>query len=340
MLTSERYLDMRLRTSPHDARGVKTRGIMRTVVVSLAPVCAYAVYAFGVSALLVLLTTSLSCLAAEALFCGMSKKRSTLPDWSAAITGVLLGLTLPPAMPLWMAAVGGFVAIALGKALFGGLGFNVFNPALVGRAFLQAAFPQAITTWSPVFAEGRFWKPFSSTFAAPLMKPVADGFSGATPLAALKFEGQAANATDLLLGSVAGSTGETCAVLILAAGVLLAAKRMLDWRIPAGILGTAAVLSAALHAANPAYPSAAFTLFSGGLMLGAVFMATDMVTSPVTDAGTWLYAVLIGAVVVVIRVWGGLPEGVMYAILLGNAAAPGFDRLTQPVPYGKRRKTA
>lgn len=340
MLTAERYLDMRLRTSPHDARGVRTAEIMMTVTAALAPIAAFAVYAFGISALLVLTTTTACCLATEAFFCRINGKRSTLGDFSAAITGVLLGLTLPPAMPLWMAAVGAVFAMAVGKALFGGLGFNVFNPALVGRAFLQAAFPQAITTWSPVFADGRFSKPFASTLAIPFMQPVVDGLSGATPLSALKFDGQAAAARDLFLGAIPGSTGETCAILILSAGLLLAARKMLDWRIPAGILGTAAALSACLHAANPAYPAPAFTLFSGGLMLGAVFMATDMVTSPVTDAGTWLYACLIGTLVVVIRVWGGLPEGVMYAILLGNAAAPGFDRLSQPTPYGKRGKTA
>lgn len=340
MLTANKYLDMRLRTSPHDARGVKTAGIMRAVVTALLPIAVFAVYAFGISALFILITTTVSCLATEIFFCRLSNRKNSIPDYSAAITGVLLGLTLPPAMPLWMAAVGGFVAIALGKALFGGLGFNVFNPALVGRAFLQAAFPQAITTWSPVFTEGRFLKPFSSTFAVPLMKPVVDGMSGATPLSALKFDGQVAVAQDLLLGAIPGSTGETCTALILIAGIYLAVKRLLDWRIPAGILGTAAALSAILHFVNPVYPSAPFTLFSGGLMLGAIFMATDMVTSPVTDAGTWIYAVLIGIIIVVIRIWGGLPEGVMYAILLGNAVAPGLDRLTQPTPYGKRRKPA
>ena len=332
-----KFLDMELRTSPHLARGMAVPTIMRHVVFALAPVALYAVYLFGVSVLLLLAVTTLSALLTERLAARLAGTGSTLGDFSAAITGLLLGLTLPPGFPLWMAALGGAVSIALGKSIFGGLGFNVFNPALVGRAFLQAAFPVAITTWSAPLLPGRFMEVLPSSLAVPLLKaPVnaADALTGATPLAAMKFEGKAAPMLDLLSGTVAGSAGETGALLILLCGAYLALRRMLDWRIPVGMLGAVAVFSGVLHLANPALPSPAFMLLSGGLMLGAVFMATDMVTSPVTPLGTWIFAITVGLLTVVIRVWGGLPEGVMYAILLGNAAVPLLNQLTQPRVYG------
>jgi len=336
-----KFLDMEMRTSPHFSRGVSVECIMHNVVLALLPVAGMAVYAFGISALSVILAAIVSCLAAEAAVNRVSGRECSLVDGSALITGILLGLTLPPGFPLWMAALGGAVSILVGKAIFGGLGFNLFNPALVGRAFLQASFPVSITTWSPAFAAERFTKPFSATFTFPFARPeVTDALSGATPLAAMKFDGRAAAVTDLAFGATAGSVGETCAVIILLCGAYLALRKMLDWRIPAGILGTVALSSAVLHLLHPEYPGAGFMLFSGGLMLGAVFMATDMVTSPMTPKGVWLYSALIGIIVVAIRVWGGLPEGVMYAILLGNAAAPGLDRVTQPRVYGTRKKPA
>nr|MDJ0866839.1 RnfABCDGE type electron transport complex subunit D [Myxococcota bacterium] len=258
-------------------------------------------------------------------------------DWSIAITGLLYGLTLPPGLPLWMVAVGGVVSVALGKALFGGLGQNPFNPALVGRAFLQAAFPVAMTSWVPAFAPDRFRALPSSTLAWPLGQPLYDGVSGATPLALWKFDGELTAASDMMLGFIGGSTGETSSLLILLGGAYLVARNLMNWRIPAAIFATVAALSAGLHALDPsAYPSAPFMLFSGGLMLGAVFMATDMVGSPMTGPGCWLYGALIGALVVVIRIWGGMPEGVMYAILLGNAATPHLDAWFQPTIYGAR----
>ncbi len=339
-MSSPKYLGVELRTSPHVRREVSTDQIMRNVVYALLPVAAAAVYNFGWSALLLIATTLVTCLLSERAACVLTGADNTLADWSAAITGLLLGLTLPPGFPLWMAAVGGVVSIAIGKLLFGGLGFNVFNPALVGRAFLQAAFPVAITTWSPALSPERFRSLIPTSSTIPLMHPVVDGLSGATPLAAMKFDGKIAETMDLFMGGVAGSSGETCAIVILLAGAYLAVRGMLDWRIPAGIFLTVGVLSGVLHQFLPRVPAPGFMLFSGGLMLGAVFMATDMVTSPVTARGIWLYAALIGVLVVIIRVWGGLPEGVMYAILLGNAAAPGFDRLNQPRIYGAVRSKA
>jgi electron transport complex protein RnfD len=329
---------LHIRTSPHITKGIGTNDIMRNVVYALLPVAVFAVYSFGLSALMVILSATLACVLTEHYLNVWSGKESTISDWSAVITGVLLGLTLPPGFPIWMAFVGGVLSIALGKFIFGGLGYNVFNPALVGRAVLQAAFPVAITTWMPAFIPERFEAFSVATFTWPFMEPKADifdGFSGATPLSAFKFDNVTAETSDLALGIISGSTGETCAALIILGGIYLIARNMMNWRIPVSILLTVFVLSGALYLINPeVYPSPFFMLFSGGLMLGAVFMASDMVGSPVTPLGIWIYGALIGILVVVIRVWGGLPEGVMYAILLGNAAAPHIDKAIRPRVYG------
>ncbi len=345
----QRVPRIELRTSPHLKNAPSVVEIMRNVVYALVPICGYAVYQFGISALALIVVVTGACLATERFFNWMSEKPSTLGDWSAAITGLLLALTLPPGFPLWMGAVAGFVAIALGKAIFGGLGFNVFNPALVGRAFVQAAFPVAITTWTPPFAPGRFTEFIPSSLALPLMTPPpvgdwvkslnVDAFSGATPLAEWKFEGITANTMDLFTGMTAGSTGETSALLILLCGAYLALRRMMDWRIPAAILLGAFVTAGLFYLQDAGrYPEPLFVLFSGGLMLGAVFMASDMVGSPVTPLGIWIYGLFIGFLTVIIRFFGGLPEGVMYAILLGNALAPLIESVTQPRIYGARKR--
>lgn len=332
---------LHISTSPHLTKGLTTTQIMQNVVYALLPAAAFAVYAFGLNALLLLCTTTMATVIAEHLLCRWSDKASTIGDWSAVITGLLLGMTLPPAFPLWMAFLGGMIAIALGKFVFGGLGSNPFNPALVGRAVLQAAFPVAITTWSSSFIPHRFTEISSSVLALPFMKPTYDALSGATPLSAFKFDGVVTDSMDLAFGLVNGSSGETNALLILLGGIYLAFRKMLNWRIPVAILGTVYAFSSTLHFLHPdQYPSGVFMLFSGGLMLGAVFMATDMVASPLTSQGVILYGILIGILVVIIRIWGGLPEGVMYAILLANAVSPHIDKLTQHSVYGttKRKK--
>ena len=333
-----KYLEMELRTSPHASQPVDVPIIMRNVVYSMLPLVAMAFYLFGLAALLQVVVATASALGTEYLISRWADRRNTLTDFSAAITGILLGLTLPPAFPLWMTTIGGIVSISLGKSLFGGLGFNSFNPALVGRAFLQAAFPVAITTWSLPFASDRFVSLPQSLLAIPLMKAAPLATTGATPLGAFKFDGVTTGEMSLMIGTTAGSVGETSAGLILLCGLYLAARKMLDWRIPVGVLGSVFVLSGFLHWMMPDLPSPWFMLLSGGLMLGAFFMATDMVTSPVTPLGVWLYAMLIGVLTVVIRLWGGLPEGVMYAILLGNAVTPLLNLVTQPRIYGQKAK--
>lgn len=326
---------LRISSSPHINKGVGVDVIMRNVIYALLPVTGFAIYAFGLNALLVIATALITCVLTEHLLCRLSNRPSTIADGSAVITGLLLGLTLPPIFPLWMTFIGGVLAIALGKFVFGGLGYNAFNPALVGRAILQAAFPVAITTWHPAFLADRFTRVSESVLTFPFAKPVVDGISGATPLSAFKFDHVTTESADLALGLVSGSIGETSSVLIALGGLYLIARKMMNWRTPVAILGSVYVLSGILYWINPEiYPSPEFMLFSGGLMLGAVFMATDMVGSPITPFGVVIYGVFIGLLVVVIRIWGGLPEGVMYAILLGNALSPHIDRLIRPRVYG------
>jgi electron transport complex protein RnfD len=325
-------------SSPHISSGASVDVIMRNVFLALLPVCVFAVYAFGIAAALILVTATASCVATEHLISRWSGRASPIGDWSVAITGLLYGLTLPPGLPLWMVAVGGFFAVGVGKALCGGLGCNAFNPALVGRAFLQAAFPQAMTHWSLPFAADRFSEIPSSVLAFPFAEPAYDAVTAATPLSQMKFDAIQAGNPDLLWGLTSGSLGETGFALIFLGGAYLAFRNMLNWRIPASIMLTAALISWIFMQIDPAaYPRPAFTLFAGGLALGAVFMATDMVASPITNAGCWLYGFLIGTLIVVIRFWGGMPEGVMYAILLANAVSPHIDNLIQPRVFGTSR---
>ena len=328
---------LHISSSPHLKKGISTDQIMLQVVYALLPTAAFSVYVFGLNALMILLTAVTSCVATEHLLTRWSGRQTTIGDYSALITGLLLGLILPPVFPLWMTFCGGMIAIGMGKFLFGGLGHNVFNPALVGRAVLQAAFPIAITTWYPALADQRFRVISSSVLAIPFMEPDFDTWSGATPLSAWKF-GQAMTLPDeLLFGFVSGSAGETSALIILLGGLYLIFRRIMGWVIPTVILGTVFALSSIFYLIdNQVFPSPAFMVLSGGLMLGAFFMATDMVASPITTLGRIVYGILIGSLVVVIRIWGGLPEGVMYAILLGNAVSPQIDRVIQPRVFGSK----
>ncbi|HOH28495.1 MAG TPA: RnfABCDGE type electron transport complex subunit D [Candidatus Hydrogenedentes bacterium] len=355
-MTSETRL-LEIGTSPHIKAPEDVREIMFNVVLALLPVTAFAIWSFGLSALLLLLITTAACVATEHVACLLARKPTTIKDWSVTITGLILGLTLPPGTPLWMAALGGIFGVAITKSLFGGLGYNCFNPALVGRAFLQISFPVAITTWVPSGLPGRFTQVLPSTLTMPLMKMDAqavsayiekalsgtgiDGWSGATPLSLWKFADtpQFESSVRLFTGMVPGSTGETASWLILLCGAYLVGRNMMNWRIPAGMLGAAFLLSGVFWLSDrAAYPTPVFMLFSGGLMFGAIFMASDMVASPMTSLGVWIYGAFIGIVTVIIRIKGALPEGVMFAILLGNAISPLINELTQPKPYGLKKK--
>ncbi len=325
--------------SPHLKGPASTAKIMWHVTWSLLPVWGVAIWWYGPSAFLVVVAATAGCLLPERLF----GKRGSLNDGSCVITGILLGLTLPPGIPLWMAFVGGFFSIAFGKLVFGGLGQNAFNPALLGRAFLQASFPVALTTWPA--GGGEWWRLRGDNFALPLMRgDPADTVTEATPLALMKWDreseaAQALGVDDLVFGMTGGSVGEGAAIVILLCGGYLALRNFLNWRIPASIFLSVAVFSGLLHLIDAdRFASPQFMLFSGGLMLGAVYMATDMVTSPVTNRACWIFGFGVGFLTIVIRTWGGLPEGVMYAILLMNALVPFLNRWTQPRVFGTGRK--
>ena len=321
--------------SPHVRSADSTIKIMWSVVISLLPVIATSIYFFGPSAILVLLASVAGCLITERMF---GSNPGSIADGSAMITGLLLGLTLPPGFPLWMAFLGGVFGMGFGKIIYGGLGQNIFNPALVGRAFLQAAFPVAITTW-PSRTE-HWWTLQGDNLALPFMSPVVDTATSATPLGNLKFgdDPVATPLLDLLLGTTNGSLGETSAVLILLGGIYLAWRGHLNWHIPVSIFVTTFVVSGLFYAIGVSQFTPWFMLFSGGLMLGAWYMATDMVTSPLSTKGCWVFGFGIGLLVVIIRIWGGLPEGVMYAILLMYAMVPFINRATQPRVFGASKK--
>ncbi len=321
-------------TSPYLHDEATTPWIMYQVVYSLIPVIMASYYFFGLGALAIIIVSVFSCLLTERIF---SKDSSSLKDGSALITGLLLALTLPPGFPLWMAFIGGVVAIGMGKVIWGGLGQNIFNPALLGRAFLQAAFPTAITTWSP--NDGKYFSFRGTNTALPFFQTEnVDAVTTATPLSKMKFEHVFTNWQDLLLGNTAGSLGETCGILIILAGFYLIVRKIIHWRIPLAITLTVVILSGIFWYIDPAkYPSPAFMVLSGGMLLGTVYMATDPVTSPITPKGAWIYSIGIGIFIVLIRLWGGLPEGVMYAILLMNSATPLINRFVKVKTYGHRK---
>lgn len=289
---------------------------MWLVVLALLPCVAAGVIFFGPYQLLIIGVSILSTNLAEAAAQKMRKRPLTLTDGSATVTGLLLALTLPPDFSLVHTAVGAAVAMSLGKHIFGGLGHNIFNPALVGRAFLQAAFPSAMTTWAvPQFA--------------------VDALTGATPLAAAKFEGLPFGLVEMWVGNTGGTIGETSALAILLGGSLLILLKIVNWRIPAAVLGGVLVSSGVLWVTDLAVAmSPLYHLLGGGLLFGAFFMATDWTTSPLTARGMVIFGAGIGILVVFIRAFGGLPEGVMYSILLMNALVPLINRYTLPRVFG------
>ncbi|MBW1895451.1 MAG: RnfABCDGE type electron transport complex subunit D [Deltaproteobacteria bacterium] len=318
----------KLSSSPHIRSEESVPTIMCWVVGSLVPAMGGAVFFFGLDAIRILLISILTCLVTEYIFLAARKKdASAVFDGSALITGILFALVLPPGLKSSHVVIGAFVSIALGKQVFGGLGYNIFNPALVGRAFLQAAFPVAMTTWIP-----------------PLAQKGVDTLTFATPLARFKFSAadvppaeRLADLDNLFIGHVGGCLGETSALLLLVGAGILLVKRYIDWRIPTGILAAVFALTGIVHLINPeACAPPLFHIFAGGLLLGGFFMATDMVTSPITRKGTWIYGVSIGVLVVLIRIQGGLPEGVMYAILFMNAFVPILNRFSRPKIFGEK----
>jgi electron transport complex protein RnfD len=289
---------------------------MWVVALALVPPLAAGVIYFGPIQLLIVAVAIIFANATEAGVLTLRKKQVNLLDGSATVTGLLLALTLPPNIPLFAVAIGAVVAVGLGKQIFGGLGYNIFNPALVGRAFLQAAFPVAMTTWTrPNLA--------------------VDGITSATPLAYRFLEGGDTPLIGLFLGNIGGSLGETSALALLIGGLFLVIIGIVNWRIPFAVLTGVALFGGIFWLIDPVeYPSPLFHLLSGGLLLGAFFMATDWVSSPVTNKGMLIFGAGIALIIVFIRLFGGLPEGVMYSILLMNAFVPMIDRYVRPKVFG------
>ncbi len=312
--------------SPHIRARLDTPTAMKLVCLSLLPAAIASVYIFGLRSLFVMLTSVIACLVTELVSNKVFGKAQTVSDGSAVVTGILLAFTLPPSTPLWMTAVGGFMAIFVAKQLFGGLGYNIFNPALAARAILLASWPVTMTTWI---------KPVNSFMAM-------DAVTTASPLGILKEATRASGAAvagpgymDLFLGVIPGSLGETCKVALLAGAILLLLCKVIDWRIPFSYIATVFVLSIPFHRD----PVAA--VLSGGLILGAFFMATDMVTSPTTKGGKLVFGAGCGILTALIRSVGGFPEGVCYSILIMNSLTPLIDKYVQPRVFGtKRAKTA
>jgi electron transport complex protein RnfD len=302
--------------------------IMWTVFAALLPAAAVGVFYFGLPALVVLVTATAGCVAFEALFQRLMRREITVSDGSAALTGLLLGMTLPPASPAWMVVVGSAAATFLGKLVFCGLGFNPFNPALVARVFLLILFPVQMTTWSP--PTGLFASvPDAVTAATPLGDVKTELLTKGTALAA-----GSVNLIDGLIGRIPGSVGETSVVALLLGGAFLLWRGVITWHIPVSFVGSVAALAAVLSAADSArFPGAGFHLVTGGLILGALFMATDYVTSPVAPRGMLIYGSGCGLLTWLIRSFSGYPEGVSFAILLMNMLTPLIDTYTRPCRF-------
>jgi Na+-translocating ferredoxin:NAD+ oxidoreductase subunit D len=307
---------LELSTSPHMHSRWSTKYAMWFVVMALLPAIISSVVFFSIYQLVILFTSVVFCVGTEIIVKKIRKRKITVDDGSAVITGLLLGLILPPNFSLSSTAIGAVFAIAIGKEIFGGLGYNIFNPALAGRAFLQAAFPVAITTWKqPNFA--------------------VDTITSATPLAAFKFDKVATQIQPMFLGNVGGSLGETSALAILIGGIFLIAIGIVNYRVPLAMIVGMIIFGGLFWVIDPIkYPSPFFQIFAGGFLFGAMFMATDWVTSPITANGMWIYGICISLLVVMIRLFGGLPEGVMYAILIMNALVPTINRYTRPRIFG------
>lgn len=310
---------LELSSSPHIHSKWSTNQAMWFVVLSLIPSLISGIIFFGMYQLLIVLISVFFAVITEAAIRKIRKQKITIDDGSAVITGILLGLILPPNFSLSSTAIGSVFSIAIGKELFGGLGFNIFNPALIGRAFLQAAFPVAMTTWTkPNFA--------------------VDTITSATPLAAYKFDHVLTQIEPMIIGNVGGSIGETSAIAILIGGLFLIVIGIVNWRIPVSMILGMIIFSGIFWIIDPLkYPNPLFHIFAGGFLLGTFFMATDWVTSPITSKGMWIYGFCISLIIVLIRIFGGLPEGVMYAILIMNAFVPLINRFTKPRIFGEAK---
>lgn len=303
--------------SPHIANTqFTTRRMMIDVGLALLPLVGVSIVLYRQYALLQMLLGVAACIGAEALFSRMRGRSAPLRDGSAIITGLILGLSLPAGAPWYVAVIGGLAAIGFGKAVFGGLGQNIFNPAMVGRAFVMIAFPAALG---------------ATAYHAPAGMGI-DALTQATPLTARTMDGTAGALVPMFLGWTSGSIGETSALAALVGGIFLCLRRTASWQIPVGLLGAVAVLGALFTTGNGW--TAAHELSAGAVMFGAFFIATDPVSSPLTPKGKWIFGVGTGVLVMMIRTLSGYPEGVMFSVLIMNAFTPLINRATIPTPIG------
>lgn len=347
-----------LSNAPHIRAGQSVRTIMWMVAGALVPAAVFSVYTFGINALMVITVGVASAVISEAIYLRLLRKPVTVSDGSAVITGLLLAMNVPPDVPLWVTGIGSAFSIIIAKQLFGGLGYNIFNPALAGRAFLMASWPVYMTTRWHHFSPLNVLSGNAANIAG-LPNTAYDTITQATPLGALKEIPKILadlNITpeqfyttlfskdimkSLFIGNTGGCVGETSAALLLLGGLFLLYKRIISWHIPVSYIGTVAIITAVYYAltGSPYVTRAVlFHLLSGGLMLGAFFMATDMVTSPVTHGGMIIMGIGCGIITCVIRLFGGYPEGVSYSILLMNATVPLIDRFTKPRVFGTGKR--
>jgi len=310
------------RAGPHAMQpGTSTQRMMLDVLIGLLPALCAALWIFREAAAVQIGVCVVTALATEWILCRVRGRPSTLLDGSVLITALILAFSLPPKFPVYGTVLGAFMAVALGKMAFGGLGYNIFNPAMVGRAFLMLCFPAAMTSW-----------------VAPT---TTDALTGATPLAAAKFSHVLTDLEPLLTGNTPGCLGETSAVLLLVGGLWVLARRAADWRLAVGMLLGISVMAGFDQLLRPDESLGIVrNLCAGGALLGAFFIVTDPVTSPLTKRGRWSFGILAGVLTMIIRLFAGYPEGVMFAVLLSNAVSPLLDRWTTPVPVGGKTRPA
>ncbi|OHW62490.1 electron transport complex subunit RsxD [Andreesenia angusta] len=305
-----------LTSSPHIGTKDTVSRVMLDVIIALLPATMGSIYFFGLPAFKLIMVSVIAAVATEAIIQKLTKKTITIKDCSAALTGLLLAMNIPPAAPWWIAAVGSAFAIGIAKQAFGGLGQNFINPALAGRAMLMASWPVIMTTWSA---------------------PGADAVATVTPLALLKpgseATGELPSLMDAFVGNIGGCLGETSALLLLIGAAYLFYRRVISWRIPFTYIATVAVIT--LVASGGDFTNMLYHLFTGGLMIGAFFMATDYSSSPITVKGQIIFGIGAGVITSVIRLYGGYPEGVSYSILLMNLAAPIIEKYTSPKLFGE-----
>ncbi len=304
-------------SSPHLRSSTNTQKIMRDVIIALLPATIASLYFFKVRAAMLILVTVISCVVAEYAWCKITKKENTINDLSAVVTGILLAFNLSPAVPVWVAAIGGVFAIIIVKQLFGGLGHNFVNPALAARAFMMASWPVQMTDWQ---------------------KPGWDAVSSATPLAIMKggseVSGQMPLLWDMFLGNIGGTIGETSVLALLIGAAYLVVRKVITLELPVAFIGTVGLMTWMLGGEGLFTGDFVYHIFAGGLMLGAFFMATDYTTSPVTFKGRIIMGVGCGILTSIIRLYGGYPEGVSYSILLMNLVVPMIDRFMIPKSFG------